>query len=155
MKRAFTVREIKEHDKQENSLFCALWCDKNGVTRSNWLISRQVWRDNGQWDRYYQAREGKVHASRYCPTLSSTTALSWLWWHSGDSIARVSAAGLDLCRKCFPEARNGKRVRAATVCEGSGERSRCRCGGSQCRQMCPYCGQSVLVTPSGLLRRHG
>ena len=154
MKRAFTMREIKEHDRLEDRLFQNLWSCKTGQVRANLLISRQLWRDNGQWDRYYQAREGRVHGSRYCPTLSETTCLSALWQFSGEDSRAVEAAGHRMCRKCFPELAGRPKGKAA-ACPGSGERSRCRCGDRECRQMCPHCGKSVLITPSGALRRHG
>lgn len=154
MKRAFTMAEIKEHDRLEDQLFQAIWSCKTGAVRSKLLISRQVWRTNGQWSRYYQAREGKVHASRYCSALSETTCLSALWKLSGEDSQAVAAAGYRMCRKCFPGER-GERKGKAAACQGSGERARCRCGDPQCRQLCPNCGKSVLVTPSGALRRHG
>lgn len=154
MKRTFTMRQLKEHDRDEDALLRRLGSCTTGEVRAKLLMSRQDWRDNGQWNRYFQAREGRVHASRYCPTLSETTSLSALWEFSGESIETVAAAGVALCRRCFPEVGGGS-SRKATVCEGSGERSRCRCGGQGCRQMCPHCGKTVLVTPSGMLRRHG
>lgn len=154
MKRAFTMRQLKTHDREEAELLRQVASCVTGAVRAKLLLSRQMWRDNGRWERYYEAREGRVHASRYCPTLSESTALTALWELSGEPIESVISAGKALCRRCFPEAPR-KGGKAAAVCAGSGERSRCRCGDRQCRQMCPHCGQTVLVTPSGVLRRHG
>lgn len=152
MKKEFTPQQL--HDKREDALLRQLGSDSSGVVRGQLVISRQLWRDNGRWNRYFQAREGRVHASRYCPTLTDTTSITALWQFSGEDIDVVADAGKLLCLKCFPEAPRGRR-KSAAVCEGSGQRSRCRCGGRGCRQLCAYCGQTVLVTPSNLLRRHG
>jgi hypothetical protein len=152
MKRAFSTEQLKLHDRREDELY-RLNCRKaDTAIQMELLISRQMWRDNGQWPRYYKAREGRVHGSRYCPSLGSAT-LTALWQHSGDAVDEVIAFGLCLCSKCFPGIRGGGR-RLVVACEGSGERSRCRCGDPQCRQMCPHCGSSVLITSSGVLRRH-
>lgn len=154
MKIALTMRQVKLHDKMEDLLFQQVSACSDGALRARLLLSRQLWRDNGKWERYYQAREGRVHASRYCSTLSESTKLVALWELSGDPVDEVVAAGVLLCRRCFPEAPAGGR-RTAVVCPGSGEMSRCRCGDRRCRQMCAHCGQEVLITPSGVLRRHG
>lgn len=154
MKKQMTMRMIKEHDRLEDKLVKKAEGVGAGAIRSKLLISRQLWRDNGRWNRYFLAREGRVHGTRYCPTLTETTTLVALWELSGEPIDEVAAGGFLLCARCFPEApRRGRR--RAVACDGSGERSRCRCGDAQCRQMCPHCGKSVLVTPSGVLRRHG
>lgn len=155
MKYAFTMRQVKEHDKREDSLFRRVDSCSTGEIRAKLMMSRQIWRDNGRWDRYYQAREGRVHASRYCPTLSESTKLVALWEFSGESPEEVADAGVRLCLRCFPEVRGAGRRTVAAMCPGSGERSRCRCGDRTCRQMCAHCGENVLITPSGQLRRHG
>lgn len=154
MKRAFTMRELKEHDRLEDRLLAGVDACTTGEVRAKLLVSRRDWRDNGRWPRYYEAREGRVHGSRYCAALSSTTKLTALWWFSGDPVEAVAGSGRRLCRKCFPDFAGGSEVKA-TACPGSGGRSVCRCGDRGCWQLCPQCGESVLVTPSGVLRRHG
>jgi hypothetical protein len=154
LKRAFTIEQMKHHDRLEDELLRLVTDGANEQTRLHLLMSRQLWRENGQWSRYYQAREGRVHGSRYCPALSESTRLIALWEYSAELIEVVASAGLPLCRKCFPEA-PGKPKKKARVCPGSGERSPLRWAGEQHRQDCPRCGKSVLVTPSGVLRRHG
>lgn len=152
MKRAFTMRQLKAHDRREAHLVSLLGSQPSGEARMELLMLRQDWRDNGRWARYYQAREGRVHASRYCPALSETTALTAMWWFSGDPVEVVAGSGARLCRKCFPDIPGGAKKSAA--CPGSGELAACRCGDRGCRQVCPHCGQNVLITPSGVLRRH-
>ena len=151
MKRAFSIKEIKAHDRAEDELYRRHCLKADAAIQLELLMSRQMWRDNGLWPRYYRAREGRVHGSRYCPSLGSAK-ISALWEFSRDRVEAVIEFGLCMCSKCFPGIRGTRRRRVA--CEGSGQRSRCRCGDTQCRQMCPHCGSSVLVTPSGVLRRH-
>lgn len=153
LKRAFTLMEMKRHDRREDELLRKLGCGANQEMRVQLLMLRQLWRDNGRWSRYYQAREGRVHATRYCPTLTESTHIQALWEFSAEPIEVVVSGGLRLCRKCFPEA-PAKVKRTAAFCPGSGERSLVRWAGGH-RQECPHCGKSILVTSSGVLRRHG
>lgn len=137
-------RQAKVHDRAEAML-------EEGDVTASLAASRQIWRQNGAWARYYQAREGRVHSSRYCATLSNTTAVTFLWWLSGDTMETVAGMGVALCRRCFPDAPRKARKKKAH-CPGSGSRCEGWRGGD--RSDCPDCGASVLVTSTGLLRKH-
>jgi len=154
MIRAFTLRQLKEHDRREAHLLTLVDSCTTGEVRAELLALRRDWRDNGRWNRYYEAREGRVHGSRYCSTLSETTAMRALWWFSGDPVESVAGSGRLLCRRCFPELPGGGGKRKAAACPGSGMRARCGAAAGGCREVCPQCGADVLVTPSGVLRRH-
>lgn len=149
MRREMTLAAVRQHDRRE-----AVW-RRRGIT-ARLAESRAVWRLNGRWERYYATSTGRLHAVPTCPTLIGAVGVEFCWWLSG-AAPNVVAHDHPLCRRCWGDVVPAGRVPAGPgrVCAGSGQMARCRCGGSQCRQACPVCGADVLITRSGVLRRHG
>jgi len=147
LRREMSLADIRQHDRREEVL-------RRRGRIAALVQSRQVWRANGSWHRFYAVAGGAVHASPTCSTLTDTTEVVALWRLSGAS-PEVVAHDHRMCRRCWGDVVPAGRVVAAGGCPGSGQMGRCRCGGRGCRQACPVCGVEVLITPSGVLRRHG
>ena len=150
----FTKLQARAHDRYESRLY-GLTEISPGEARLLILHSRQVWRREGMWERYYRVRGGKVHANRVCPMLTDATHLTSLWAMSGEAAAAVVVAlGPVLCHYCFPDSPMPDAKAVTVACKGSGLRAGVHWAGEGSREVCPVCDASVCVLASGVLRRH-